>query len=98
MFVGVVKFELYMVDNRSLKDKRHQVKSLIGKVNSRFPNVSIAEVDSLKFRKKATIGFSLVSNDSKLVSSLLHQVFSYVENMNYYIANKRMDIVKLLGD
>ncbi|NIP31588.1 MAG: DUF503 family protein [Candidatus Dadabacteria bacterium] len=99
MFVGVVKFELYMEGNLSLKDKRQQVKSLITKVNSKYPNISIAEVDSLDLWKKATIGFSFVSNNSQFVNSVLDNVFYYIENLgSYYIANKEMDIISFIGE
>ena len=99
MFVGVVKFKLYMEGNRSLKDKRQQVKSLIKKVNSKFPNISIAEVDSLDLWNKATIGFSFVSNDPKFVNSILDQVFLYIENQgSHYLSDKKMEIINYSGD
>ena len=98
MFVGVVKFDLFMEENRSLKEKRNRVKSLISKVNSKFPNISIAEVDSLDVWKKATIGYSFVSNNSKFVNSVLDQVFTYIENSDsYYISNKELEILIFKG-
>jgi hypothetical protein len=45
MVVGSLKIELCLPENRSLKGKRKVVKSMVGKVKSRF-NVSIAEVGS----------------------------------------------------
>ena len=99
MFIGVVKFNLYMEGNRSLKDKRQQVKSLIKKVNSKFPNISIAEVDSLDLWNKATIGFCFVSNNSKFVNSVVDQVFLYIESfVSNYISDKDMEIISFKGD
>ena len=46
MVIGIVRIDLYMNDNRSLKAKRQTVKGLIHRVQSRFTNVSISEVDS----------------------------------------------------
>lgn len=99
MFIGIVKFELYMHGNRSLKNKRQIVKSLISKVKHKYPNVSIAEVGSLDLWNKAEIGFSFVSNNSKFVNSILDQVYSYIENLeSYYISNKDMEIISFKGE
>lgn len=77
MVVGIARFELYMSGNRSLKDKRRLVKSLVERTRSKFPSLSLTEVDSLDLKDKATIGLGYVSNDASLVNSVLDKVTSY---------------------
>ena len=44
MIIGACTIKLIIYESNSLKDKRHVIKSIIGKIQSRF-NVSIAEID-----------------------------------------------------
>lgn len=78
MVIGIVRIDLYMNDNRSLKEKRQTVKSLIHRVQSRFTNVSISEVDSLDLWQKATIGIAFVGNETRFVNSVLDQVTDFI--------------------
>ncbi|NQU12733.1 MAG: DUF503 domain-containing protein, partial [Desulfobacteraceae bacterium] len=57
MVVGTLKIEFLLHDNRSLKGKRKVVKSIVGKVKSRF-NVSIAEIGSNDMWQKIELGIS----------------------------------------
>lgn len=94
MVVGIAKFELYMSGNRSLKDKRHLIKSLVERARSKFPSLSVAEVDSLDLKNKATIGLAYVSNDVSLVNSVLDKVISYIESTgSFRIGEKEMEIL-----
>lgn len=78
MIIGVLRVELYLNGNRSLKGKRRVLKSLIQRIRSRFKNVSISEVDSHDLWQRATIGISLVSNESSYVNSRLDQVSAFI--------------------
>ncbi len=94
MVVGIARLELYMSGNRSLKDKRRLIKSLVQRARSRFPSLSLSEVDSLDLKNKATIGFGYVSNDSSLVNSVLEKVISFTESTgNFRVGEKEMDII-----
>jgi hypothetical protein len=64
MVIGILRIDLYMNGNRSLKAKRQILKSLIQRVKSRYNNVSISEVGSHDLWQKATIGISFVGNES----------------------------------
>ncbi len=46
MIVGTCMVKLKIYEANSLKDKRHVVKSIIGRLQSRF-NVSIAEIGEM---------------------------------------------------
>ena len=94
MVVGIARFELYMSGNRSLKDKRRLIKSLVERARSKFPSLSVTEVDSLDLKDKATIGLGYVSNDASLVNSVLDKVISYIESTgNFRMGKKEMEIL-----
>ncbi len=80
MVIGILRIDLYMNGNRSLKAKRQTLKSLIQRVKSRFNNVSIAEVGSNDLWQKATIGISFVGNETRYVNSVLDQVTGFIES------------------
>ena len=78
MNVGVCRIELELPASRSLKDKRHVVRSIVDRVRSRF-NVAIAEVDHNDSWQLATIGITCVSNDPRHANEMLSRVVHYVQ-------------------
>ena len=72
-----VKLYLYSVD--SLKEKRGIIKSLMGRLGSRY-NISIAEVDLNDILDQSVIGISLVSNNKSHLESSIGKVLSFIEN------------------
>jgi uncharacterized protein len=80
MVVGILKMELMLSENQSLKGKRKVVKSMVGKVKARF-NVSIAEVGSNDKWQKIELGVSTVGNDRRHVDSSLSHVLSFLESL-----------------
>lgn len=80
MVIGILRIDLYMDGNRSLKAKRQTLKSLIQRVKSRFNNISIAEVGSNDLWQKATIGISFVGNETRYVNSVLDQVEGFIDS------------------
>jgi len=77
MHVGVVSLELAVYEAASLKDKRRVVKSLKDRLRSRF-NASVAEVDHLDARQRATVAVAMVSNEARHVHVGLDQVVDFV--------------------
>ena len=80
MVIGILRIDLYMNGNRSLKAKRQTLKSLTQRIKSRFNNVSVAEVGSHDLWQKATIGISFVGNESRFVNSVLDRVTQFIES------------------
>jgi hypothetical protein len=80
MVVGVGSLDLYIPEAHSLKDKRSVVRRVVQRVKNQF-EISVAEVDSLDLHQKATIGFAVVTNDSRLANSILDKVVNYVEGL-----------------
>jgi len=94
MVIGIVRIDLYMDGNRSLKDKRQTLKSLIHRAKSRYNNISIAEVDSNDLLQKATIGICFVSNDKRHVNSMLDQVVGFIESTGVVqMGNRELEII-----
>jgi uncharacterized protein len=79
MVIGILRIDLYMNGNRSLKAKRQTLKSLIQRVKSRFNNVSISEVGSHDLWQKATIGVSIVGSETRVVNSVLDRITLFIE-------------------
>ena len=78
MIVGVMKAELHMQGITSLKGKRSIVKSLLGRLKSRF-NVSVSEVDHQDEKTHAVIGIALVSNETRFVDQQFDAIISFMQ-------------------
>jgi uncharacterized protein YlxP (DUF503 family) len=76
----------------TLKDKRRIVKSVIGRLKSRF-NVSAAEVDRLDNKRMAVIGIAVVSNDRTFTVSQLETVKNFIYNDGrFYVGDVKTDV------
>ncbi len=78
MIIGACSLELHIFEVYSLKEKRHVIKSLLGRLQSRY-NISVAEVDKFDVWQSATIGFACVSNETKHVRSIISNVINFVD-------------------
>jgi uncharacterized protein YlxP (DUF503 family) len=79
VIVGVMTTHLSLQGIGSLKGKRSIVKSLIGRLKSRF-NVSIAEVDHQDSKTSAVIGIATVSNDARFIDQQFDAIVSFMRN------------------
>jgi len=90
MVIGICEMELRMAHVNSLKEKRRIIKSILGRVQSKF-NVSIAEVELMDLHKASKIGIAHVCNDSAQAHRVLENIVSFIENnfeielVRYYI-------------
>jgi uncharacterized protein YlxP (DUF503 family) len=82
MNVGVAKVSLRIPENMSLKGKRQVIKSIIGRVRSRF-DVAIAEVDDNDVWQLATIGICAISNNKRHSNEVLSKVVNFIENGHF---------------
>ena len=78
MIVGTCTLKLIIYESNSLKDKRHIVKSIIGKIQSRF-NVSIAEVGLNDTWQTSIIGFACVTNDTNHANQIISNVLNFID-------------------
>jgi len=62
----------------SLKEKRGIVKSVIGRLKSRF-NVSVSEVDHQDEKRSAVIGIALVSNETRFIDQQFDAIINFMQ-------------------
>lgn len=87
MIVGVMKTVLHLQGLSSLKEKRSIVKSVIGRLKSRF-NISIAEVDHQDAKSSAVIGMAIVSNDTGVIDQQFDAVISFMQKDGRFYLGK----------
>jgi uncharacterized protein len=80
MILGTLSVRLRLRGNRSLKEKRRIVKSLVTRIHNRF-NVTIAEVGDNDLHQSAVLGVACVANDSAHVHSVLDRVLGTMASM-----------------
>jgi len=78
MLVALERFDLRIPGCRSLKEKRHVVKSLTARIRQRFP-VSVAEVDHHDLWQRAAIAVAAVGADQHHLRRVMHEVEKLVE-------------------
>jgi len=80
MVVGVLRLELLLAENHSLKGKRSVVRSIKQRVRNTF-NVSIAECDDHDLWQRITLGISQVGADQPHVDSCLREVIKFIDGL-----------------
>lgn len=89
--LGLLKISLHFPQAQSLKDKRMILRSLKDRVGHKF-NVSLAELDGQDKWQVATLGFAMVSNDSKIVDSTFQQILDMARsNPEMYVCDQQID-------
>lgn len=87
MMIGSCSIEIIMHEPNSLKEKRHIIKSLVGRLQSRF-NISVAEVDMHDKWRHGVIGFACVSTTKKHANQMINKVIDFIEG------DTRVEVVK----
>jgi hypothetical protein len=80
MVVGVLRLELLLHDNHSLKGKRSVLRTIKARVQNKF-NVSIAECADHDLWQRATLGVSQVGVDEPHVDSCLREVIRFIDGL-----------------
>ena len=78
--MGVLKLNLLLPENHSLKGKRGVLKSIQARVANRF-NVSVAECGDQELWQSAVLGFAVVGSDRRIVEASLQKVVDFVDQM-----------------
>ncbi len=73
MFIGVARYELFIAESRSLKNKRAHLRPVLDGVRSRF-NVGIAEVGLQELWQRAAIGVTCTSTTEFHCRKMLQEV------------------------
>ena len=92
MVVGTGIIEFFIVESRSLKEKRGIVSRLIKRTQNEF-NISIAEIGANDQWKKAMIGFSVVGNDKQYINKKIDYILNFVEGLGLAeVVNRQFEI------
>ncbi|MGZ8570694.1 MAG: DUF503 domain-containing protein [Actinomycetota bacterium] len=78
MLVALERFDLRIPGCRSLKEKRHVVKTLSAAIRQRFP-VSVAEVDHQDLWQRTALAVAAVGADQHHLRRVMHEVEKLVE-------------------
>lgn len=81
LIVGICSLKLALYESNSLKEKRHIIKSIIGRVQSRF-HVSVAEVGLNDSWGTSLIGFACVTNDTGHANQIISKVLEFIDGDN----------------
>lgn len=93
MVVGIVRIELRIPHNRSLKEKRGVVKKVIERTRSRF-NVSMAEVGHQDVHGRADLGCVVVGSDHRYVNGALDKILDFIAGLHLAeIVSEEIEIV-----
>lgn len=88
MILGLLRLELYLPNANSLKEKRHVVKSIMGKVENKY-NVSISEVGNHDLWQRVTIGIAHVSETGEQTRKVLDHIDRFIESLDKAIISER---------
>jgi uncharacterized protein YlxP (DUF503 family) len=78
--VGVLKVNLLLPENHSLKGKRGVLKSIQARVANQF-NVSVSECGDQELWQSAILGFGMVGSDRRTVEASLQQVLDFIDHL-----------------
>jgi len=77
LIVGVLRISLLLHAPQNLKEKRGLVQKILARCRNRYP-LSGAEVGFQDLWQKAELGFSMVSNEEKLIDSVFRRMIDDV--------------------
>jgi uncharacterized protein len=80
MIVGVLKLNLLIPENHSLKGKRGVLKRIQARVANHF-NVSVTECDHQELWQSAILGFGAVGTSRAVVEATLQRVVEFVDQL-----------------
>ena len=80
MVVGVLKLNLLIPENHSLKGKRGVLKRIQARVSNQF-NVSVTECGDQALWQSAVLGFGMVGSSQPIVEAALRKVVDFVDSM-----------------
>lgn len=77
MQVLAVRYELFVPQARSLKERRAAVRPIVAGIRSRF-ELSVAEVGPQELHQRAAVGVAIVSEDAGTCESVADDVSRFV--------------------
>ncbi len=95
MVVGVRIIEVFIIDSRSLKEKRGILRRIVHRAKNKF-SISIAEIGDQNSWKRGRIGFAVVGNDRNFVNSMMNKILSFIEDLQLVeVICSKMEIITI---
>ena len=93
MLVALERFDLRIPACRSLKEKRHVVKTLTNAIRATFP-VSVAEVDHQDLWQRTALAVAVVGADQHHLRRVMHEVEKAVDRWHEVeVIDRRLEIL-----
>ena len=80
MVVGVLKLNLVLAENHSLKGKRGVLKRIQARVSHQF-NISVTECGDQDLWQSSVLGFGVVGTSQKVLEATLQKVVEFVDGL-----------------
>lgn len=80
MVVGILKLNLVLAENHSLKGKRGVLKRIQARVSHQF-NISVTECGDQDLWQSAVLGFGVVGSNRTVVEATLQKVVDFIDDM-----------------
>lgn len=80
MVVGVLKLNLILAENHSLKGKRGVLRRIQARVSHQF-NISVTECGDQDLWQSSILGFGVVGSSRQVVEATLRKVVDFVDQM-----------------
>ena len=81
MVVGIARVEIFILESRSLKEKRGVLRKILSRTRNKF-NISAAEIGENDSWKRSSIGLCAIGNDKRFINSMPNKIMSYIEELN----------------
>lgn len=81
MVVGVLKLNLILPENHSLKGKRGVLRKIEARVSHQF-NISVTECGNQDLWQSTVLGFGVVGSSQRIADSTLQKVVDFIERLN----------------
>ncbi|MCS7307754.1 MAG: DUF503 domain-containing protein [Aquificaceae bacterium] len=78
MVLGLLRVELFLPENGSLKEKRYYLRSIKDRVRSYY-NVSVAEIDHHELWQRSSLAFVCVAGDRSIAENTINGVKKFLE-------------------
>lgn len=80
MVIGSGIIDIWIVESRSLKEKRGVLSRILKRTQNEF-NISIAEIGENDHWKRAKIGFAVVGNDHRYINGKVDHVLRFIDSL-----------------
>lgn len=80
MVIGVLKLNLLLPENHSLKGKRGVLKRIQARVANQF-NVSVTECGEQDLWQSAVLGFALAGSSRPIIEKTLNKIVEFIDDM-----------------